>query len=83
MPPGMGMASSGTSAEAVRTCDHYTNRMREYEKIIKTNISEIVTEIKKHGVETKSVLSFSLKIEGNKVYAYESDLDVNVLLGGI
>lgn len=81
MPPGMGCATSGTSIEVVMVSDDYAIRMRNYEEVIRENIDEIVGDIKKHGINPKQELSFSLKIDRNIVYAYENNLNVNVNLG--
>jgi hypothetical protein len=80
-PTGMGLTSAGIGVEVVRTSDHYAGLMKIYEDVIKDNVDELTDKIKAEGVDLGKELSFTLKIMGKNVCAYEEKHNVTVDLG--
>jgi hypothetical protein len=80
-PPGLGLTTSGTGLEVVRTSFFYARKIKGFENIVKNGIDEIAALVKKEGIELGENLSFILKIEESKVSAIEQNFNVIIELG--
>lgn len=67
----MGLTSAGTSIEVVRVSDYYVDLMMAYEGVIRENIGELMEMARAVGGNPGDKLTFVLKIEDRKIFAYE------------
>ncbi|ADC49268.1 hypothetical protein BpOF4_06030 [Alkalihalophilus pseudofirmus OF4] len=77
----MGIATSRISVDVVRTSDYYTKVIRDYEDLVKKNITKIVDIAAMQGIKLGKHLCFRLGIENENIYAFEVNKRAFIKLG--
>jgi hypothetical protein len=78
---GGGYNTSGLSVDVRITCNSYWHFFRECEDYVKQHIQELIETARQHGVEIGVPFCFQLGLDGENVYAIETNSRFAFLIG--